>query len=133
MRSQGHAVELICRVLREQGVAIAARTCRNAKVTGPSDRAVSDAALLDILHGLKGAPASLYGRRKIVAHLRRLGHEVAHCTVDRLMSVAGMNGVGGDDVVDVPRSAFVGVHDLHCGGPRDGDHGADVRAHDSRI
>ena len=93
MRSHGYAVESICRVLREQGVAIAARTYRRAKATGPAHRAVSDAQLLDILHGLKGTPASLYGRRKMVAHLRRMGHEVAHCTVDRLMGVAGMAGV----------------------------------------
>lgn len=93
MRSQGHTVESICRVLREQGVAIAARTYRHAKAAGPSARAVSDAELLDTLHGLKGSPESLYGRRKMVAHLRRLGHEVAHCTVDRLMGVVGMIGV----------------------------------------
>ncbi len=93
MRSHGYAVESICRVLREQGVVIAARTYRHAKATGPSPRTVSDAQLLDILHGLKGTPASLYGRRKMVAHLRRLGHEVAHCTVGRLMGVAGIAGV----------------------------------------
>ncbi|AGP29727.1 transposase [Corynebacterium terpenotabidum Y-11] len=74
-------------------MAIAARTYRHAKATGPSARAVSDAQLLDTLHGLRCSPESLYGRRKMVAHLRRLGHEVAHCTVDRLMGVAGMNGV----------------------------------------
>lgn len=93
MRSHGYAVASICRVLREQGVAIAARTYRHAKATGPSPRTVSDAQLLDILHGLKGTPESLYGRRKMVAHLRRMGHEVAHCTIGRLMSVAGMAGV----------------------------------------
>lgn len=74
-------------------MAIAARTYRHAKSTGPSPRTVSDAELLDTLHGLKGSPESLYGRRKLVAHLRRLGHDVAHCTVDRLMGVAGMAGV----------------------------------------
>ena len=68
-------------------MAIAARTYRHARATGPSPRTVSDAQLLDTLHGLKGTPESLYGRRKMVAHLRRLGHEVAHCTVDRLMGV----------------------------------------------
>lgn len=74
-------------------MAIAARTYRHAKSTGPSARTVSDAELLDTLHGLKSSPESLYGRRKMVAHLRRLGHDVAHCTVDRLMGVAGMAGV----------------------------------------
>lgn len=34
MRSQGHAVELICRVLREQGRRVAARTYRACKHTG---------------------------------------------------------------------------------------------------
>jgi hypothetical protein len=40
--------------------------------------------------------------------------------------------VGRADVVDVPRSALVGVHDLHGRGPRRGGHGTDVQAHDSR-
>lgn len=93
MRSQGHAVESICRVLREQGVKIAARTYRHTTSTGPSLRTMFDAQLLDTLRGLKGSPESLYGRRKTVAHLRRLGHDVAHCTVDRLMGVAGIAGV----------------------------------------
>ncbi|WP_432486245.1 IS3 family transposase, partial [Kineococcus esterisolvens] len=39
-----------------------------------------------------GRPESLYGRRKMVAHLRRTGLAVAHCTVDRLMRAEGMNG-----------------------------------------
>ncbi|WP_432484618.1 IS3 family transposase, partial [Kineococcus esterisolvens] len=37
-----------------------------------------------------GRPESLYGRRKMVAHLRRTGLAVAHCTVDRLMRAEGM-------------------------------------------
>ncbi len=93
MRSQGYAVESICRVLREQGVAIAARTYRHAKASQPSARAVSDASLLNVLHQVKRTPESMYGRRKMVAHLRRSGYDIAHCTVDRLMRVAGMAGV----------------------------------------
>ena len=93
MRDEGHAVESVCRVLREQGVQVAARTYRHWKNTAPAARTVTDAQILHVLHGLKGTPESLYGRRKMVAHLRREGYAVAHCTVDRLMRLAGMNGI----------------------------------------
>lgn len=45
MRSEGHAVESVCRVLREQGCQIAARTYRSWKQTGRvvAVRTVSDA------------------------------------------------------------------------------------------
>ncbi|EEW50770.1 hypothetical protein HMPREF0290_0610, partial [Corynebacterium efficiens YS-314] len=93
MREEGFAVELICCVLREQGVQVAARTYRYWKKAAPATRIVSDAQILNALHDLKGTPESLYGRRKMVAYLRRQGHAVAHCTVDRLMRLAGMNGI----------------------------------------
>lgn len=72
---------------------VAARTYRYWKNTAPAARTVTDAQILHVLHGLKGTPESLYGRRKMVAHLRREGYAVAHCTVDRLMRLAGMNGI----------------------------------------
>uniref|UniRef100_UPI000ADD99AE IS3 family transposase n=1 Tax=Corynebacterium pilosum TaxID=35756 RepID=UPI000ADD99AE len=93
MRDEGFAVESICRVLREQGVQVAARTYRYWKKSAPATRTVTDAQILNALHDLKGTPESLYGRRKMVAYLRRQGHAVAHCTVDRLMRLAGMNGI----------------------------------------
>jgi putative transposase len=45
MRSQGHAVESICRVLREQGCQIAARTYRAWKQAGRvvASRTITDA------------------------------------------------------------------------------------------
>lgn len=93
MREEGFAVESICHVLREQGVQVAARTYRHWKNAAPAARTVSDAQILTALHDLRGTPDSLYGRRKMVFHLRRQGHAVAHCTVDRLMRLAGMNGI----------------------------------------
>jgi putative transposase len=43
--------------------------------------------------GLRSAPREgTYGRRKMTSHLRRHGHRVAACTVDRLMR-EGMSGV----------------------------------------
>jgi putative transposase len=49
MRSHGQAVESICRVLREQGCQIAARTYRSWKRAGRgiAARTVSDAQVVD--------------------------------------------------------------------------------------
>jgi transposase InsO family protein len=35
----------------------------------------------------------MYGRRKMTAHLRRQDHQVAACTVNRLMGDEGLSGV----------------------------------------
>jgi len=94
MRSKGFAVESVCAVLREQGCQVAARTYRAWRsAPPPAARVVSDAFLIDALKATAGLPESLYGRRKMVAHLRRQGLAVAHCTVDRLMADLGMEGV----------------------------------------
>jgi transposase InsO family protein len=94
MRGAGHAVESTCRVLREQGCPVAARTYRAWKrVRTPCRRAISDAVLIDALLATRGTPEGLYGRRKMTHHLRRSGHQVAFCTVDRLMTDLGLSGV----------------------------------------
>ena len=53
-RAQGYAVESICRVLREQGLAIAARTYRAWKRANRpvADRVHSDAQVLDAVRDL---------------------------------------------------------------------------------
>ena len=80
-------------MLTEQGLQDAARTYRAWRAgVAPSARTVSDAHVLNALRSTVGQPESLYGRRKMAAHLRRQGLAVAHCTVDRLMRVEGMNG-----------------------------------------
>ena len=94
MGARGFAVESICAVLREQGCQVAARTYRAWKAgAAPSPRTVSDAHVMHALRAIKKQPESLYGRRKMTAHLRRQGLVVAHCTVDRLMRAEGMNRV----------------------------------------
>jgi putative transposase len=94
MRSAGHAVESTCRVLREQGCRVAARTYRAWRAgRGPSARSRTDATVMDALLAVGETPEGLYGRRKMTHHLRRNGHHVAFCTVDRLMRELGMNGV----------------------------------------
>lgn len=94
MRSAGHAVESTCAVLTEHGCLVAARTYRAWRsCPAPAARTVRDAVIIDALLATEGTPESLYGRRKMTAFLRRSGHDVAYCTVDRLMALLGMNGV----------------------------------------
>ena len=95
MRAKDHAVESICRVLTEHGCKVAARTYRAWKQANRpiAARTVSDAVITDALLATRGTPEGLYGRRKMTHWLRRQGHEVAFCTVDRLMRDLGMNGV----------------------------------------
>ena len=93
MRARKFRVESICRVLTEQGVAVTGRTYRNWKTAAPSARTITDAGLTDSLLSTVGTPEGMYGRRKMTAYLRRQGHQVAACTVDRLMSDEGLSGV----------------------------------------
>lgn len=107
MRSEGHAVESTCRVLREQGVQIAARTYRDWRTAAPAARTVSDAFVVDAVrtvawttdvHGRpKMTPEGLYGRRKMTAHLRRTTQlDVSAGAVDRAMRILGLSGVRRD-------------------------------------
>lgn len=104
MRARKFRIESICRVLTEQGVAVAGRTYRNWKKAAPSARTITDAELTHALRVTVGTPEGLYGRRKMTAHLRRRGHQVAACTVDRLMSDEGLSGVvrGGKHRTTIP-------------------------------
>ncbi|OYD61489.1 transposase InsO family protein [Rhodococcus sp. OK302] len=93
MRAQNFRVESICRVLTAQGIQVAPRTYRNWKTAAPSARTITDAHLTEELRATIGTAEGLYGRRKMTAHLRRKGHHVAACTIDRLMRDEGLNGV----------------------------------------
>lgn len=100
-RAEGRGVESICRVLREQGVAVAPRSYRAWKTRPAARRTIDDAAVIDTLRRLKiggphggPLPEVLYGRRKMTAWLRRNGSAgVSKHTVDRLMRAEGMRGL----------------------------------------
>ena len=113
MRSQGHAVESICRVLREQDCQIAARTYRSWKRAGRvvAARTVSDAHVVDAVRDIawtdkvnsdgllvrRLSPEGLYGRRKMTAYLRRtVMPEASAGSVDRAMRTLGLSGVRRD-------------------------------------
>jgi len=109
MRAEGHAVESICRVLREQGCQIVARTYRSWKqVSRPvAARTMTDAQVVDAVRGIawttdqhgrrKLTPEGLYGRRKMTAYLRRTAMpEASAGSVDRAMRTLGLVGVRRD-------------------------------------
>ena len=85
-------VEPICEQLGELGCKFAPSTYYEARGRRPSKRAVRDEALkATILHEYK-RNYSVYGPRKMWMHLRRRGHPVARCTVERLMRVLALQG-----------------------------------------
>jgi putative transposase len=88
-----YGVESICTVLTEHGVTIAPRTYRKARSRPPSNRDLADAYLEHALREVSGQREEIYGRRKMTRYLRRQGHEVAFCTVDRIMREMGLNGL----------------------------------------
>ncbi len=107
MRSEGHAVESICRVLREQGCQIAARTYRAWRRPVVAARTVSDARVVDAVRDIawttdaqgrrKLNPEGLYGRRKMTACLRRtVMPDASAGAVDRAMRTLGLTGVRRD-------------------------------------
>ncbi len=109
LRGQGYAVESICRVLREQGCQIAARTYRAWKRTDRviAARTVTDAQVVDAVRDLawivddqgrgKLTPEGLYGRRKMTALVRRRRlPDASFGAVDRAMRLLGLSGIRRD-------------------------------------
>jgi len=70
MRSEGHAVESICRVLREQHCQIAARTCRAWQRGVVATRTVTDAEVADEVRDASWTTVDVAGRQ-----LRKLAPE----------------------------------------------------------
>ena len=108
MRAEGHAVESIVRVLREQGVKIAARTYRAWRRPRISARTVTDAQVVDAVREAawttvvmpdgttrrKMTPEGLYGRRKMTALIRRTAlPDASWGAVDRAMRALGLSGI----------------------------------------
>ena len=122
MRAEGHAVESVCRVLREQGCQIAARTYRSCKQTARpvAARTISDAIVADTVRDIawttdrdgrrRMTPEGLYGRRKMTAYVRR--HHLPHASagaVDRAMRHWGLSGVRRDKTTRTTIPAKDGV------------------------
>ncbi|MEU8798593.1 IS3 family transposase [Spirillospora sp. NPDC048819] len=85
-------VEPICRVLSEHGTKIAPSTYYAARSRPASARAVRDEWLKTEITRIFEANYRVYGARKIWRQLQREGHDVARCTVERLMREPGLHG-----------------------------------------
>jgi len=81
-------VEPICRQLP-----IAPQTYYAAKSRPPSKRSETDRETTVKIHKIHESNYGVYGARKVHAQLRRDGHHVARCTVERLMRREGLRGV----------------------------------------
>lgn len=105
LRAEGYPVESICRVLRERGCQVAARTYRDWARASRSvaDRTISDAMVLDRVRDLAWAvdhegrrrmtPEGLYGRRKMTALVQRRTPDASPGSVDRAMRSVGPQGI----------------------------------------
>jgi putative transposase len=88
-----HGVEPICRVLPIAPSTYHAHVARRADPARLSARAKRDAALRPEVQRVFDENFGVYGVRKVWRQLTREGHDVARCTVARLMRAAGLQGV----------------------------------------
>jgi len=116
-------VEPICRVLAEHGVPIAPSSYRAARTRPRSRRALTDAALSEVIEATfwdREKGRGVYGARKMWHQLRRdgvsgpHGAPVARCTVERLMRSLGLRGArrGHSVVTTRPDKASTRAPDL---------------------
>jgi transposase InsO family protein len=73
-------------------VQVAARTYRAWTRAKPSSRDLADAVIIDALLATVATAEGMYGRRKMVAFLRRQGRDVSARQIDRLMRHLELNG-----------------------------------------
>lgn len=80
-------------MLTEHGLQIAPSTYYEARTRQPSRRSLRDAEVLELIAAARANRfTARFGARKMWLHLRRQGHEVARCTVERLMTQQGWVG-----------------------------------------
>lgn len=123
-RRCGHRIDSICAVLASLGVKLTDRAYRKARSRPPSNRAVDDARVIEALLSTRRldpvtgrAPRErFYGRRKMTHWLRRRGHTVSFCRVDRLMRQQGLSGLrrGAHKATTRQRKDAAAAEDLVC-------------------
>ena len=81
-------------MLTEHGVPIAPSTYYDARTRGPSKRALRDGQIIAIMTAARRERPlrTRFGARKWWLWLRSHGHDVARCTVERLMTQHGWTG-----------------------------------------
>ena len=88
-----HGVEPVCKVLQIAPSTYHAHAARRAKPQTAPTRVRKDAALRIDIKRVFDDNFQVYGVRKVWRQLKRDGHDVARCTVARLMQIMGLQGV----------------------------------------
>ncbi|MGW4514574.1 IS3 family transposase [Streptomyces sp. NPDC004393] len=88
LRDRGLGVDPVCRVL---GLSPSTYFARRKRPT--SARRLRDEQLMPLIEEIHAESGGTYGARRITRALRRKGHELARCTVERLMAELGLEGV----------------------------------------
>lgn len=94
---------------------IAPSTYYEIKNRQPSARARRDEELIPLINKIYNENYQVYGARKVWEELHRQGHQVARCTVERLMRRLGLRGVSRGRVkrvTTIPDQAAVPRPDL---------------------
>lgn len=80
-------------MLTKHSIPIAPSTYYDARHRVPSRRAIRDAQITELIATARqNRFTARFGARKMWLHLRRAGHDVARCTVERLMTQHGWCG-----------------------------------------
>ena len=90
---EAHGVEPICRALPIAPSTFYAHAAIARDPDLASDRAKQDALDQKKIKDAFDSSGKRYGARKIWHELRRTNHDIARCTVERLMKVMGIQGV----------------------------------------
>ena len=87
-----YGVEPICSVLPIAPSTYHEQKAQQADLSRMSDRALCDLALREDIERVWKENFGVYGVRKVWRQLKREGHTVARCTVERLMREMGLSG-----------------------------------------
>lgn len=87
-----YGVEPICSVLPIAPSTYYEQKAQQTDLSRRSDRALCDLALREDIERVWKENFGVYGVRKVWRQLRREGHTVARCTVERLMCEMGLSG-----------------------------------------
>ncbi len=90
---EAHEVEPICKVLPIAPSTYHAHVAKRANPSLLPQRAQRDEALKVDIRRVFAANFEVYGARKVWRQMRREGHDVARCTVERLMRAVQLQGV----------------------------------------
>ena len=109
-------VEPLCAVLSEHGVPISASTYYEWVAKKPSRRQLHDEQVADLIREQRSSSRLVagLGSRKMWLRLRRAGHDVARCTVERLYRLHGWEGAryGKKPRTTIPDEAAARPQDL---------------------